>query len=159
MGKGREREFGRKAAAIVAGASEPDKSLSWEERKRGTINKLKTVSLESALVSAADPASALPRAMAPVGEEDHTVALGRGERIHLWLQWAAENGVHIDPGYSTEHRAGGTRALGDGVPALSREQLSVLPLEEWQKDKARFVYEEWMSEAKRRLGRRAVEIR
>jgi hypothetical protein len=68
-------------------------------------------------------------------------------------KWAAENKVDVDPRYSTEHRSGGTRALGDDVPALSREQLTVLPLEEWQKDKVRFVYEEWMAEAKRRLGR------
>ncbi|MCK4547540.1 MAG: bifunctional (p)ppGpp synthetase/guanosine-3',5'-bis(diphosphate) 3'-pyrophosphohydrolase [Candidatus Eisenbacteria sp.] len=48
------REFGEKVADIVAGASEPDKSLTWERRKRGTIKKLRTVALESALVSAAD---------------------------------------------------------------------------------------------------------
>ncbi len=48
------KEFGEDIADIVAGASEPEKSLAWERRKKGTIRRLKTVRLESALVSAAD---------------------------------------------------------------------------------------------------------
>jgi (p)ppGpp synthase/HD superfamily hydrolase len=46
--------FGEKVAAIVEGASEPDKSLPWEDRKRHTIESLKTASLEVRLVACAD---------------------------------------------------------------------------------------------------------
>ena len=46
--------FGEKVAAIVEGASEPDKSLPWEDRKRHTIEFLKTASLEVRLVACAD---------------------------------------------------------------------------------------------------------
>jgi (p)ppGpp synthase/HD superfamily hydrolase len=49
-----EREFGTEIAAIVAGCSEPDKSLSWEERKEHTIEFLKTAPEEIRVVACAD---------------------------------------------------------------------------------------------------------
>ena len=47
-------EFGTRVAGIVAGTSEPDKSLPWEDRKTHTIESLRSASFETALVSAAD---------------------------------------------------------------------------------------------------------
>ena len=49
-----EREFGKEIAIIVEGCSEPDKSLSWEERKEHTIEFLKTASEEIRVVACAD---------------------------------------------------------------------------------------------------------
>ncbi|MBT2692064.1 HD domain-containing protein [Bacillus sp. ISL-55] len=49
-----EREFGKEIAMIVGGCSEPDKSLSWEERKEHTIEFLKTASEEIRVVACAD---------------------------------------------------------------------------------------------------------
>jgi (p)ppGpp synthase/HD superfamily hydrolase len=49
-----ERAFGTEIAAIVAGCSEPDKTLSWEERKEHTIAFLKTASEEIRVVACAD---------------------------------------------------------------------------------------------------------
>jgi (p)ppGpp synthase/HD superfamily hydrolase len=49
-----KREFGPQIAKIVAGCSEPDKSLLWEERKEHTIEFLKTASLEIQAVACAD---------------------------------------------------------------------------------------------------------
>jgi (p)ppGpp synthase/HD superfamily hydrolase len=49
-----KREFGPKIAEIVAGCSEPDKSLSWQERKDHTIEFLKTASEEIRIVACAD---------------------------------------------------------------------------------------------------------
>ena len=46
--------FGLKIAEIVAGCSEPDKSLSWEERKEHTIHFLKTAPEEVRIVACAD---------------------------------------------------------------------------------------------------------
>ena len=46
--------FGEKVAAIVEGCSEPDKSLSWEERKEHTLEYLRTAPLEVLLVACAD---------------------------------------------------------------------------------------------------------
>lgn len=36
-----EKEFGSDIASLVMGVSEPDKSLSWEERKKHTIEVIK----------------------------------------------------------------------------------------------------------------------
>jgi (p)ppGpp synthase/HD superfamily hydrolase len=49
-----ERVFGRAVLDIVKGASEPDKSASWEDRKRHTIEYLRTAPPEVKLVAAAD---------------------------------------------------------------------------------------------------------
>ena len=46
--------FGLKIGEIVAGCSEPDKSLVWEERKRHSIEYLKTASEDIRIVACAD---------------------------------------------------------------------------------------------------------
>jgi (p)ppGpp synthase/HD superfamily hydrolase len=49
-----EEVFGQKIAKIVEGCSEPDKTLPWEERKKHTIEYLKTAPLETRVVACAD---------------------------------------------------------------------------------------------------------
>jgi (p)ppGpp synthase/HD superfamily hydrolase len=49
-----EKEFGHSVAEIVEGCTEPDKKLSWEERKEHTLAELKTASLDIRLVACAD---------------------------------------------------------------------------------------------------------
>ncbi|MCM3693667.1 HD domain-containing protein [Neobacillus niacini] len=49
-----KREFGTKIAEIVAGSSEPDKSLPWKDRKEHTIEFLKGASEEIRIVVCAD---------------------------------------------------------------------------------------------------------
>ncbi len=63
-------------------------------------------------------------------------------------EWAQANGVEMDRLYSNEEREGGTRALGSGVPALSRTDLSVLTPGEWEPQKDRFIYESWLRHAR-----------
>ncbi len=46
--------FGEAVADIVAGCSEPDKSLPWEERKRHTLDALRTAPLAVRAVTCAD---------------------------------------------------------------------------------------------------------
>jgi (p)ppGpp synthase/HD superfamily hydrolase len=46
--------FGDKVSTIVEGASEPDKALPWEERKRHTLDFLKGASPEVKFVALAD---------------------------------------------------------------------------------------------------------
>ena len=48
------REFGEEVARLVEGASEPDKSDTWENRKRHTIDILETASMDAVYVSLAD---------------------------------------------------------------------------------------------------------
>jgi dienelactone hydrolase len=66
-------------------------------------------------------------------------------------QWAQANNVEMDRLYSNEQREGGTPALGAGVPALSRTDLSVFTPEEWEPQKDRLIYESWLKEARARL--------
>jgi dienelactone hydrolase len=63
--------------------------------------------------------------------------------------WAAENSVSLDPLYATYDREGGTLAIGSGVPALSREQLSVYDEPAWQKNRNRLVHEAWLEKVPR----------
>lgn len=49
-----KKEFGDEVSNLVKGASEPDKSLSWEERKQHTIEETKKLSLRNKLVICAD---------------------------------------------------------------------------------------------------------
>jgi dienelactone hydrolase len=64
--------------------------------------------------------------------------------------WAREQNVAMDPLYATEHREGGTRALGSEVPGLARATLSVYSDEEWLREKERLIHSSWVREAKRR---------
>ena len=48
------RSFGEKVARLVEAASEPDKSDTWENRKRHTIEYLKTAPMDALLLSCAD---------------------------------------------------------------------------------------------------------
>ena len=49
-----EKEFGIDIATLVMGASESDKTLSWEERKKHTIDETKKLPLRNKLVICAD---------------------------------------------------------------------------------------------------------
>jgi hypothetical protein len=59
--------------------------------------------------------------------------------------------VPLDPLYAGEEREGGTRALGEDVPALSRTRLSVFRPDEWEREKGRLVYESWVEAARARV--------
>lgn len=54
-----EKEFGKNIASLVDGASEPDKSLSWEERKQHTIDRTKKLDQRHKAVICADKISNL----------------------------------------------------------------------------------------------------
>ena len=49
-----ERDFGPRVARLVEGASEPDRSETWEKRKRHTLAHLRTAPAEVLLVVGAD---------------------------------------------------------------------------------------------------------
>ncbi len=48
------REFGERVASMVEACSEPDKALPWEERKRHTLEFLKSAPPEARFVALAD---------------------------------------------------------------------------------------------------------
>jgi hypothetical protein len=56
-------------------------------------------------------------------------------------EWAKANAVDMDPLYATEHREGGTPALGSGVPGIPRAQLHVFSETEWQSARENLIHE------------------
>ena len=62
-------------------------------------------------------------------------------------EWAAKNHVDMDKGYIQEDREGGVMALRDDIPGVPRNELNVLPQDEWQRDKSDFVYQTWVQRA------------
>jgi len=81
-----ERDFGPEVAAIVAGCSEPDKSLPWEERKRHTLEYLRHAPWDIRVVSCADK---LHNARATLSEyerygEDVWTRFKRGRAEQEW---------------------------------------------------------------------------
>jgi dienelactone hydrolase len=63
-------------------------------------------------------------------------------------RWATAYQVPLDPLYAGEDREGGTRALGENIPALSRATLSAFSPAEWEREKVRLVYESWVEAAR-----------
>jgi hypothetical protein len=61
--------------------------------------------------------------------------------------WAAKNDVILSKSSMREDRDAGLVAIDANVPKLTPEQLRVLPLDEWQKHRAEFVYSSWVSAA------------
>ena len=81
-----KREFGNEVANLVMSASEPDKSLSWEERKAYTIEETKKLPLRNKLVICADKINNLEDLMLKFqksGKRDFS-AFKRGEEQQKW---------------------------------------------------------------------------
>jgi len=80
------KNFGRKVAEIVEGCSEPDRSLPWEQRKKHTVEFLKTASLEIRTIACADKLHNLRTIIADcqVIGDDVWVRFGRGKKAQEW---------------------------------------------------------------------------
>ena len=74
-------------------------------------------------------------------------AIAKMPETHIG-EWARREHVYIEPAYDTEIREAGVRALGSGIPGVDREQLNAIPIDQWKRDKDRFVYESWITYAK-----------
>ncbi|WP_213803990.1 alpha/beta fold hydrolase [Granulicella sp. dw_53] len=69
-------------------------------------------------------------------------------------EWAKANGVDISRNYMLESREGGLNAVGVGFPGVKREDLMVLPEEDWVRMKGELTFEGWVARV-RGLGSRA----
>ncbi len=63
-------------------------------------------------------------------------------------EWAKAGGVTMDRLYANEQREGGVMALGTGVPALTRDALSVFSPSQWEQWKAKLIHESWLERAR-----------
>jgi dienelactone hydrolase len=66
--------------------------------------------------------------------------------------WANRLGVEMDRGYATEEREAGTLALGEGIPAPTREQLCVFTTAEWEAKKPQLTIDHWVRHVRTQLG-------
>jgi len=81
-----EEIFGGDIASLVMGASEPDKSLSWEERKKHTIESIKELDIRHKAVVCADKISNLEdlRSLFERNGEYNFDAFKRGYKEQKW---------------------------------------------------------------------------
>lgn len=63
-------------------------------------------------------------------------------------QWIKSNGVDISPNYLREDREGGLEAVGTGFPAISRQDLMVLPADEWRRQNSVLLYDAWAAKTR-----------
>jgi dienelactone hydrolase len=57
--------------------------------------------------------------------------------------WAAKNDVYLNKSAMRNDRDAGLVAIDVAVPKLTPQQLSVLPMVEWEQEKPHFVYSTW----------------
>lgn len=78
--------FGKDITSLVMGASEPDKSLSWEERKQHTIDHTKDLDLRHKAIICADKISNLGdiKILAEIRGEYNFNAFKRGFDSQKW---------------------------------------------------------------------------
>ncbi|WLR51330.1 HD domain-containing protein [Bacillus tianshenii] len=91
--EGIEDKFGKHVANLVEGASEQDKSLSWEERKQHTIEQLKHASLELKYVVLGDKIHNLKSIVAAFEQEGEQVweRFKRGKAKQQWYYQSIYN--------------------------------------------------------------------
>ncbi len=63
-------------------------------------------------------------------------------------EWSKQVGFPVDNLYATEEREGGTMAVGDRVPGIAREQLSVFADAEWARVKDEYMFDAWTRHAR-----------
>lgn len=64
------------------------------------------------------------------------------------LDWAAKNNLKTPASLSNAHDEGGTMALGNDIPVVSRDDLHALPEAVWDSQRESYVYETWVDRAK-----------
>jgi len=107
------RLFGPHVAELVQGASEPDKSASWEDRKQHTIDLLRTAGEDLLLVSVADKLDnirSIREDLALRGEE----AWSRFKRGREPQRWYYENLSAVFTSRLTAHPGNRLAAVFEG---------------------------------------------
>lgn len=118
-------EFGTEIAALVAGASEPDKSLPWHDRKQHTIDSLSTATWPVKAVVAADKLDNL-RAMAAdftqIGEALWS-RFKQGREQQEWYYRSVSDALHARPDEAPEEFRQLMHKLRQAVNAVFPQQI------------------------------------
>lgn len=97
-----EEAFGTEVLALVKASSEPDKSLTWKERKQHTIDFLKDAPMDVQMIALCDKLSNL-------------MAMEADLKIHGSELWKRFNAKHEEQKWYYESLAGVLSALKDQV--------------------------------------------
>lgn len=81
------QHFGQRVADIVVGCSEPDKSLSWEERKEHTVQYLKTAPQPVRMVACADKLHNVRSTLRAMELSDSELVWNRFKRGREQQEW------------------------------------------------------------------------
>ena len=79
----------------------------------------------------------------PIGEGERNAQQLHDARAHDTVLPGPESGAHINKGYDTEKTEAGVLALGRGFPAVTREQLQVVPEAEWKAHENLYIWQGW----------------
>jgi len=93
-----EEKFGSNVASLVMGATEPDKSLSWEERKTQTIERVKNLDLRHKALICADKISNLEdfRIVSEIKGDYDFSAFNRGFDSQKWYNVEIYNSLILN---------------------------------------------------------------
>lgn len=93
-----EEKFGSNVASLVLGATEPDKSLSWEERKTQTIERVKNLDLRHKALICADKISNLEdfRIVSEIKGDYDFSAFNRGFDSQKWYNVEIYNSLILN---------------------------------------------------------------
>jgi dienelactone hydrolase len=69
------------------------------------------------------------------------------DEVHV-SEWSAKTGAHIGGKFQTELSEGGVRAISTNVPNVPWEELQAVPIDDWQRHKDDFIWEEWVIRAR-----------
>lgn len=64
------------------------------------------------------------------------------------LDWAAKNNLKTPANLSNAHDRGGTMALSNEIPVVSRDDLHAIPEAVWDSERESYIYETWVHRAK-----------
>ena len=70
-------------------------------------------------------------------------------------EWAVQHGLQPAITQPYEVGQGGTRALGENMPAVPRDSLTAVPETVWQAERASYIYESWVERAQAALAQPA----
>ncbi len=91
-----EKEFGSYVAELVKGVSEPDKSLSWEERKTHTIQFIQSATKDIQMITLADKIHNMRSIYKAYEEEGESIwkHFKRGKEKQKWYYESIYHAVH-----------------------------------------------------------------
>lgn len=86
-----EKEFGKTVKDYVYDSSEPDKTLTWKERKIHTIEHIKTAPLGSKLIVACDKINNLEDALSNIEKYGEDKVINRNPEEQRWYYTSVYN--------------------------------------------------------------------